>query len=485
MDEEKVKTKKVVSKTTTKKTVAKKATEKKTTEKKPTAKKTTAKKTTTEKKVVEKKTTTKKAPKEEVKVVEEKVVEIEKPVEVVKEEPKKVVKPKKATINLKNKKEAAKALSKSKATPAKAKKKPVKKDILKNVNIIPKEEPKLPVEEEKKKEEAPTENKQELKAKRKEERAKKRAEKKKKKEEKKRLKQEKKKAKAPKKKEEKPKIVLPKEWAEVGKNKRSEKKETEFTNTNTLTNMFKKSLFEEVDEQTYKEEKKKKKEKRKKRIIVFLIIAVVLVVAGYLLLKYNDFVKKQLAVYDVYNIGDKVSLEDDSVWYVVEDSDAHSDTVKLLKETAIDITGDDQITEKDKMKYNMDNKAEYDIESKGSGPYYINRDYKTELEKKVGHIESIGLLETKEFIKIRDRMEFGDEWSEGNWLANSKLGNWWIESEQNQKVFAVSPNGSFKLYYAKSYNFIRPVIIVKKDLIKPEESDTVKRIIDNNIEKKD
>ena len=485
MDEEKVKTKKATSKTTTKKTVAKKTTtEKITTKKEPAVKKTTAKKTTTEKKSVEKKTSTKKAPKEEVIVVEDKVAEIEKPVEIVKEEPKKVVKPKKATVSLKNKKEAAKALSKSKATPAKTKKKAVKKDVLKNVNIVSKEEPKLPVEEEKK-EERQTESKQELKAKRKEDRAAKKAEKKKKREEKKKLKQEKKKAKSSKKKEEKPKIVLPKEWAEVGKKKKSEKKESEFTNTNTLTNMFKKSLFEEVDEQTYREEKKKKKAKRKKRILFFLVLAVILIVTGLFLLKYNDFVKKQLAVYNVYNIGDRVLLEDDSVWYVVEDSDAHSDVVKLLKETAIDITGDNQITEKDKMKYNMDNKAEYDIESKGSGPYYINKDYKIELEKKVGHIESIGLLETKEFIKIRDRMEYGDEWSEGNWLANSKLGNWWIESEQNQKVFAVSPNGSFKLYYAKAYNFVRPVIVVKKDMIKPEESETVKKIIDNNIEKKD
>ena len=364
------------------------------------------------------------------------------------EEVKKVVtRPKKTTIGIKNKKEATKALSKPKAATAKSKKTVAKKkDPYKNINIITKNTE--PPKEEKKKKVV--------------------------------------KKKTTKVKEEKTKLVLPKEWTPVEKKpKKSTHKTKEFTNTNTLTNIFKKSLFEEVDEQEYQKEKQVKKEKRKKELIIFGIIAAVAVIAVLILLKVSSSFKKQLALYDKYQIGEKVTLNDDSIWYVVSDSGANDDKVKLLKETIVDKNTDNKFDDNDKMNYNKDDKAEYDVSLEETGPYYLDHDYKKALEEKIGKIDSIGLLTTKEFIKIRERMGYSDEWSDGNWLANYKLGNWWIESEQNQKVFAVSPNGSFKLFHANTKNYLRPTIVIKKEYIKVEKEEPVENDKLENNEKKD
>ena len=357
-----------------------------------------------------------------------------------------VARSKKATIGLKNKKEATKALSKNKNVKTK-KVTQKKKDPLKNINIVRKIEP---VKEEKEKKVVVKKPK-----------------------------------KAAAKKEEKTKLVLPKEWTVQNKPKKQVKKHKEFTNTNTLTNIFKNKLFEEVDEKEYQEEKKEKKEKRKKILIILGIVVAVLLIGGLILIKVNSSFKKQLALYDPYSIGQKITLKDDSIWYVVEDSGKNSDEVKILKETTIDIDGDNKITDKDKMKYNEEDKAEYNLTLKESGPYYLDNSYKKILEEKVGSVESIGMLTTKEFIKIRDRMGYSDEWSDGNWLANKSLGNWWIESVQNQKVFAVSPNGSFKLFYAKSYNYLRPTIVIKKEKIKVIKEETPKEENKTENEKKD
>ena len=451
MDDEKKTTKKVTTKKTTSKTPKKASTKKDNIQTKKTSAKITEKKTATEKKVNLKVKENKEQVDTKVDTINKIKEDADSKIKADTEKNNSPSKVKKVTISLKNKKEIAKALSKPKTQSAKTKAKQVaskkasKKDPLKNVNVITKkeepktEEPKKKVVKEKK---------------------------------------------SSKKKEEKTKLVLPKEWTAIKKNKKTEKKEKEFTNTNTLTNMFKKSIFEEVDEKAYQEQKKVKKVKRKKHILIFLIVVIILVGVGLALLKYNDFVKEQLAVYDVYKIGDKITLKDESVWYVIADSDAHSDSIKILKESHIDINGDGQINDKDKMQYNKNDVAEYDDQVEGNSAYYLSHDYMTYLEKNVGHVEEVGLLDSKEFVKVRQRLGYGDEWSEGNWLANSKLGNWWIESEQNQKVFAVSPNGSFKLFYAKSYNYVRPTIVIKKELVIAEKEEPIEENIDNS-EKKD
>ena len=69
-------------------------------------------------------------------------------------------------------------------------------------------------------------------------------------------------------------------------------------------------------------------------------------------------------------------------------------------------------------------------------------------------------------------MGYGYEWSEGNWLANPSLGNWWITSAEDAKIYStenkiyvVTKNGTYKLCNADTANYIRPVITISKNMI--------------------
>ena len=104
------------------------------------------------------------------------------------------------------------------------------------------------------------------------------------------------------------------------------------------------------------------------------------------------------------------------------------------------------------------------MKDEGSAPYYLDATYKSYLNDKVIKIEEAGLLTSKQYIKIRNIMNYGYEWSEQNILAGEQLGTWWINSSQNDKVFAVGTTGSYKLFDSTKRNYVRPVIIVKKDL---------------------
>lgn len=68
-------------------------------------------------------------------------------------------------------------------------------------------------------------------------------------------------------------------------------------------------------------------------------------------------IEEKLKNYKEFFIGEKVILPDNSIWYVVENSSSNIKTVKLLKETQIDINNDGKINDNDKMKFY--NKNEY------------------------------------------------------------------------------------------------------------------------------
>lgn len=263
-----------------------------------------------------------------------------------------------------------------------------------------------------------------------------------------------------KKEEPKTKLVLPKEWQALNEKK---EKENEVNSSYTLTGKLKKSIFEEVDEETYSLQKKKEKESFKKFLLVGLIVIMILVLAFYLLFKYNENVRNQVSSYGNYVIGDKVKLKDGSIWYVIEDSKDHDPKIKLLKENNIDINSDSKYTVEDKRKYNGENKSEYNPSDAQGVAKYLDG-YKVELEKKIGPIEEISLLTSKEFVKIRERMGFGQQWSTANWLANSKIGNWWvISSPKNDSVYVVTSTGAYRITKANTMNFVRPTIVISKE----------------------
>lgn len=324
-------------------------------------------------------------------------------------------------INLKNKKEATKVLNKKKNTVTKAKKATSSKSKMKSVKKVVETSSKKVVDLKKKK------------------------------------------PKKIEKKEEKTKLVLPKEWqVQPTKKKKNQSIKEEPGN---LSSKLKSRIFEEVSEQELKTEKNNNKEKTKKDLVKFALVLVALLIVVFIIIKYNDSLKKQLKIYDEYITGEKITLKDNSIWYVIEDSNNSNSTVKLLKETQIDVNNDGKFDAKDKKKYNSSNIATYDINDKDSVAYYLETEYKPYLIEKIGTIKNISILTSKEFVKARVKMGYGYEWQDGNWLANSNLETWWIDSAQNEKVYAVTKIGSYKLYNANELNYIRPVITIEKELI--------------------
>ena len=265
----------------------------------------------------------------------------------------------------------------------------------------------------------------------------------------------------------KTKIEFPKEWKTINsKNDKTIKEEV----PKTFKGKIKRSIFESIDEKELQERKKQSKESLKKTIIVFLIIAVIVGVIIYSLLKYNDFVKRQLAVYEPYRIGDSVRLQDDSVWYVIEDSDSREDKIKLLSTLFTDINKDGVVDAADLVKYNSTNSTDYNESDENSIAYYLNKTIKPMYADKIGHIEEISLLSSKEFVKVRERMNFGDEWSVPNWLANPWLRDFWILSDKNNKVYVATEKGTFYLSDPNKAKYIRPTIVVKKEIAKKIEA---------------
>lgn len=262
----------------------------------------------------------------------------------------------------------------------------------------------------------------------------------------------------------KTKLEIPKEWQEI--NKKVKKQEDL---DKTITTKLKKSIFEELDEREYKEKKAKEKEQIKKGLITLIIVIVSVSIVLLLLFRYNNFIKKQFTTYDTYKTGDKVTLEDDSIWYVIEDSDEKQETIKILFNFILDVNGDNFYGDEDLMAYNTENKSVYDPQNEDSVARYLVTTYRDGLEAKIGKIENVSLLTSKEYIAIREQMGFGYEWSSPNWLAHSTLESWWILSSQNEKVYVITATGAYKLYSPSGKRFIRPTIEIKKSMVKSVE----------------
>lgn len=247
------------------------------------------------------------------------------------------------------------------------------------------------------------------------------------------------------------------------------KKDTIDKKVKVLSSKLHDKIFEEVKEEEVLEKEKPKKEKKsinKEKLILSLLLTLILLFAlAIILVKCVNRIKRSLKTYEPYQIGEKLVLVDNSIWYVVEDSNKNNATVKLLKETQIDVNGDGKFDDKDKKKFSTSGKLTYDVTDKNSVASYLENDYKSFLNKSIGTVVEIGLLTSKEYVTIRNRMGFGYEWSEGNWLANSNLGIWWINTYQNNKIYAVINRGSYKLYAPTKENYVRPTIVITKDKI--------------------
>ena len=78
---------------------------------------------------------------------------------------------------------------------------------------------------------------------------------------------------------------------------------------------------------------------------------------------------------------------------------------------------------------------------------------------------TVDLLTSKEYVQLRDSLKLGYEWNEGNFLASSTVGYWWIKEIKNNKIYVVNTKGSYVLINANGLNYVRPVVTLDKSNI--------------------
>lgn len=126
---------------------------------------------------------------------------------------------------------------------------------------------------------------------------------------------------------------------------------------------------------------------------------------------------------NVIKTGSTVKLSNNSLWYVIAIDD---DTITLLSKKAVDINEDGLIDEEDQIPY-------------------------SEVANKIDSLEyndasSVGLITYGQYLKVRDTMKFGIEWSKPNFLASTEIGFYWIDaSEESNLGYAVNMIGSFAI----------------------------------------
>ena len=173
--------------------------------------------------------------------------------------------------------------------------------------------------------------------------------------------------------------------------------------------------------------------------------------------------EKIIFIFKDYNIGQKVLLKDNVEYYCIENCSGENRIFKLLKVDPMDINSDYKIDENDKIVFDVSKSNIYDTSNKGNIGYFLEN---FNIINKLKNTEPLRLLTSEEYISIRNNMNFGYDWDDGNWLANESIGSWWLETSILNSVFAVTPRGSYKLSKPNEKNYIRPVIITYKDNVK-------------------
>jgi hypothetical protein len=234
------------------------------------------------------------------------------------------------------------------------------------------------------------------------------------------------------------------------------------------TGGLKSKFFEEVNVERYTEAKRQKRRKYPKRILIFALVVLILVSGGYLFYKkYQDKIKHDLNMYDVYEIGEQVKLTDDSVWFVADKTDGSMASVLLLSSTLTDVNEDGHIDDNDKKQYSSGN-YKYDVKDESSIAYYLENELKPKLENKIGKINSISMIDSKVFVRIRDKFQYGYEWENENILTNNGVHEYFVATT-HEKIYYVSRSGAYRLANATDRHYVRYVINVNKDLIKKEQ----------------
>ena len=272
--------------------------------------------------------------------------------------------------------------------------------------------------------------------------------------------------------------IYPKKKIDKTKNKKTKQIDKNLENTS-----FRDSFLEDLTDVQLEERKQETKKSLKKLLIVVAILFVLGIVLFFGYKTYKSIIKETLMVYEEYSIGRQVKLKDNSVWYVVEYSDKGNSKVKLLSPTLLDLNNDGTVDENDKYVFSRE-VTTYDKKDQSGLAYFLDNTYKPILEEKIGPIEDIDMVTSKQFVRMRDFLGFGYEWNDpNNILASDNFGYWWINSESD-KMYVVSPRGSYKMTSKDSLYYTRCVITLNKDDLPKEEKNEETDVNKENVEEK-
>lgn len=202
---------------------------------------------------------------------------------------------------------------------------------------------------------------------------------------------------------------------------------------------------------------------KKKRKIVLISILSILIIA--LILPIIIFKREPIIfTFKSFNAGEKVTFSG-TEWYVIKDTGIDEKEVELISKLPFDLNRDGKINESDTLEFDTENSVEYTTVDKNNIGYYINNAVLNMIEEKSG-VKEIRLLTSDEYIALRDQMEFGYDWNEGNWLASEDTKTWWLRTSKYSHIYVVTERGSYMLDEATNKNYVRPVIKVLKNYVK-------------------
>ena len=202
--------------------------------------------------------------------------------------------------------------------------------------------------------------------------------------------------------------------------------------------------------------------KKKKKVILISILSVLIIAV---ILPIIIFKREPIIfTFKSFNAGEKVTFSG-TEWYVIKDTGVDEKEVELISKLPFDLNRDGKIDESDTVEFDTENSVEYTTVDKNNIGYYINNAVLNMIEEKSG-VKEIRLLTSDEYITLRDQMEFGYDWNEGNWLASENTKTWWLRTSKYSHIYVVTERGSYMLDEATNKNYVRPVIKVLKNYVK-------------------
>ena len=220
----------------------------------------------------------------------------------------------------------------------------------------------------------------------------------------------------------------------------------------------------------------------------------------------------EIQMFKSYEVGEQVTLKDDSKWYVIHDSDKYSKYVVLMQDRRIDINEDGftmdtgSLNDPDRVAFDPYGSKKYDENKEGTVAYFIENTYRNSLY--LEDILDFRLLTLEELEAIKERINFKPLSEDTiqqmmdtetklldsiyfyhesprpfhklkdivvtpeqekalipHWLFNFCSGNFWV-MDGNKATTAVWNGDGYATPKATTKYSIKPVMVIRKENIK-------------------